>query len=271
MLQNRVILRKEDHTYIDTETGDKLISWSRFIDNFFPKFDPKIAKNCAGKGKYVGMTEKQVLDSWEKNRDKAAGHGTRIHDANETYSKEFTIAEENTDLEPMLMSIKAEHKQYYQVYDEEVLALIEEGIAGTADKIFLLNNRKDSPFDMEDFKTNIDKGIEFVPGEKVQEKWCRYPIDHLPNCSYTKYALQLSMYAYMFSLWSGRKPRKLQIRYIPPQDMLQHVVIPVPYLLMEVKALISEYRLIKSNEKNVRPTDEKKSVSFIEFEEGPNF
>ncbi len=254
MLQNRVILRKEDHTYIDTETGDKLISWSRFIDNFFHKFDPAIAKNCAGKGKYVGMTEADVLKSWEVNRDKAAGHGTRIHDANETYSKTFTIAQENKDLEPMLMSISAEHKGYYQVYDEEVLALIEEGIAGTADKIFLLNNRKDSPFDVEDFKTNLDKGIEFIPGEKVKDKWCKYPINHLPNCSYTKYALQLSMYAYMFSKWSGRKPRKLQIRYIPPGDMLQHVVIPVTYLLMEVKALISEWQLMKSIMKSNKQT-----------------
>ena len=249
MLQNRIILDKKTHIYTDIETGDTLISWSRFIDNFFHKFDPAIAKKCAGYGKYAGMTEADVLQAWEDNRNKAADHGTRIHDAIETYSKTFIIEEKNKDLEPLVMSVKAEHKHYYQIYDEEVLALIDEGIAGTADKIFLLNNRKDSAFDMEDFKTNLSNGVEFVTGEKVKEKWCKYPIDHLPNCSYTKYALQLSMYAYMFSRWSGRKPRKLQIRYIPPEDMLQHVVIPVPYLLMEVKALLSEYQLMKSNEK----------------------
>lgn len=244
-LQSRVILRKEDHVYIDLDTNEQLISWSRFIENFFPKFDKSIAKNCAGKGKYAGMSEQDVLDAWSEKGRIASEYGTRIHDALEVYSKEFRIAPENEDLRPMILSIMAEYKHYYQVYDEEVFALIEEGIAGTGDKTFLLNNRKDSPFDMEDFKTNIDNGIEYVPSDKVKEKWCKYPIDHLPNCNYTKYALQLSMYAYMFSKWSGRKPRKLTIRFIPPEDKLQHVKIPVPYLKMEVEALIAEYRKMK--------------------------
>ncbi len=114
-------------------------------------------------------------------------------------------------------------------------------------KILLLSNRKDSPFDMDDFKTNIDKGIEFYPGEKVSEKWCKYPIEHLPNCSYIKYSLQLSMYSYMFSLLSGRKPRKLTITYIPPVDKLNYVKIPVPYLKREIEALLKEFQRMKDS------------------------
>lgn len=246
-LQTRVILRKEDHVYIDTETGNQLISWSRFIDNFFPKFDRSIAAKCAGKGKYAGMTEADVLRAWDDKRDLASAHGTRIHDALEQYSKRFTIEPANEDLRPMVLSVMAEYRDYYQVYDEEVFALIEEGIAGTGDKLFLLNNRKDSPFDMEDFKTNLENGIEFFPSDKTKDKFCYGPISHLPNCNYTKYALQLSMYAYMFSRYSGRPVRRLRIRYIPPEDKLQHVVIPVPYMKTDIENLIREYTRMKNS------------------------
>lgn len=244
MLQNDVFLEPISHRYYNRETKAEYISWSRFVDNFFPKFDKEgISKACAGRGKYVGMSQKQVLAAWEKKGKAAADYGTRIHDALEYFSKNFKMKEGCEDLEPLVLSVFAEYKGYNKIHSEMVLFL-EEGIAGTCDKYFQVSASKDSPFDLEDFKTNIDKGIEFFPADNVKEKWCLYPIAHLPNCSYTKYALQLSMYAYMAERITGRKCRNLRIRFIPPEDKLQHVKIPVPYMKREIEDLIAEYQNI---------------------------
>lgn len=249
MLQNLVYIDKKSHRYFNRETGQELISWSRFIENFFPKFDSrKISAMCAGKGKYAGMSQDDVLAEWDGKRNAAADHGTRIHDTLEYFSKNFKIKPGCEDLEPMVLSVFAEYKEYSKIYPEEVL-YYSDILAGTPDNIFFVDHTPNSPFDIEDFKTNLDKGIEFVPSKKVKEKWCLYPIEHLPNCSYTKYALQLSMYAYMFECISGRKCRQLRIRFIPPEDKLRHICIPVPYLKNDVMNMIAEYENIKLNVK----------------------
>lgn len=240
MIQNEVSLRHSDHKYFD-RSGIQYLSWSKFSDLFFPVFDPSIAGKCAGRGKYAGMTEAMVLASWDKKRDAAAKYGTRIHDALEYYNKNFKFQPGTEDLNALVQSVFAEYKAYNKIFSEECL-YTKYGVAGTCDKFFIISSSKNSSFDLEDFKTNLEKGIQFYPEDKASDKWCKYPIEHLPNCNYTRYALQLSMYAYMAEELTGRKCRKLQIRYIPPQDKLQHVVIPVPYMKKEIQSMLEEFR-----------------------------
>lgn len=248
MLQNDVYLEPVSHRYFHRGTGKELISWSRFIENFFPKFDKQaISRACAGRGKYVGMSQDEVLNAWAGKAKTAADHGTRIHDALEYFGKNFKMKAGAEDLQPLVLSVFADYKGYNKIFSEVVLYL-DEGIAGTCDDLFIVSSKKDSPFDLEDFKTNLDKGIEFAPADNVKEKWCLYPIDHLPNCSYTKYVLQLSMYAYMAERITGRKCRKLTLRFIPPEDKLQHIKIPVPYMKREIEDLVAEYLNMKERE-----------------------
>lgn len=240
MLQDTVYLRESDHKYFNRETGKELISWSKFSELFSEKFDAvKTAKYCVGTANYIGMSEADIIASWDGIRDKASGHGTRIHDALEYYGKNYSIMEGCDDLQPLINSVFAEYKEFYRRYPEEVL-FTKHGIAGKCDNLFIVSPHKNSTFDIEDFKTNLTRGIEYFP--RKGNKYFFAPIDHLSYCTYNKYALQLSMYAYMYEEMSGRKCRALRIRYIPPQDMLQHVTIPVPYLKHEIEMMIATYK-----------------------------
>jgi hypothetical protein len=240
----------DQHRYWNRSTGEQLIAWSKFQELFFPTFDKhKMAPLCAGKGDYVGMTEAQVLHKWETHGTDTANHGTEVHNAIEHFSNTFTIKEEHKQYEPLVKSIQTQYKGYNKVFSEQRL-WTKHGIAGTCDKVCYVTSHKDSPFDISDFK-NFKNGLEYVPKEKAREKWCKFPIEHLPNCNFTKVAIQLSGYAFMKEERSGRKCRKLWVTYIPLENKLEYVQVTIPYLRLEIVAMITEYkRMLAAGEIN---------------------
>ena len=86
-----------------------------------------------------------------------------------------------------------------KVYSEELVWVDEYKVAGTAD---LIIEHNDYEFSVGDFKTN--KSIDFCSkyGDRLLD-----PVSHLSDCNYNIYSLQLSLYAYLFSLRTGKKIR----------------------------------------------------------------
>ena len=58
-----IVFNEEEHTYIDTETGKKLISATTLIVKFKPQFD-KIG-NATRVAKREGVTVDFILEEWE--------------------------------------------------------------------------------------------------------------------------------------------------------------------------------------------------------------
>jgi hypothetical protein len=58
-----------------------------------------------------------------------------------------------------------------------------------------------------------------------------FPVEHLEDCNYNHYALQLSLYALMIELWFKVKIGRLTILYISLQ--MQWTEYPVPYMRSE--------------------------------------
>lgn len=239
MLQSRVVLKEPEHRYFDTETGNELVSWSRFIELFSEKFDAdKWSKKIAERD---GKSQKAVLAEWDKKRDDSIDHGKRIHKALEDYATTYSVAPENADLEMMVKSVFTDYREYNKMYDEVAL-FTRHGVAGTADKVLQLTSHAKSVLDIEDFKTNLSKGI--VLSNKYNQ-YFKYPIEHLSDCNFNKYALQLSFYAFCAEEVTGRRIRSLWLRYIPAQDKLQHIRMPIPYLKSEIRMLMAEFERMK--------------------------
>ena len=239
MLRTKVKIEQANHTYSDDE-GRPYISCSKFLGLFEPVFNREMFSKFSAKKK--GVSQEVILREWDKTRDTAIDHGNRIHNTMEYYAKNFSMPAGEEELTPMVHSIMFDYKEYYQCYSEEVL-YTKYGIAGTSDKVLVVAKGKNSSLDVEDFKTNLSKGIESY---NKYNKYFLGPISHLHHCNYNKYALQLSMYAYMLEEMLGRNIRALWLRYIPPQDKMQHVRIPVPYLKKEIESMI-EYWLDNKN------------------------
>jgi len=240
MIQQKVFLRAVDHRYFDYE-GEEYTSVSRVLNSVQEKFDAKKwSKISAGKGKYVGMTAAQVEAEWKGTAKESTDHGTRIHDALEYFTKYGDIKNEDVDLTPIVKSVATDHKEYKRVYSENECILYHEGykVAGMCDKI-LVNGVRRIYADIEDYKTNLRKGIEFY---SKYNKYMLAPVQHLQDCNFNRYALQLSIYGYMYECLTGNQIRNLWIRYIPAENLLNHRRIIIPYLRTDAENILHNFR-----------------------------
>ena len=250
MIQNDVYLEPIEHKYFNRHTGEQLTSVSKVLDSLEEKFDVEgISKTCAGRGKYKGMTQQMVKDAWKFTRKKATDHGTRIHEALERYTKEFLILEQDRELESMIKNVCKDYIAYKRTYDECCLYYPEYKIAGTADKILVTKSRA-GIVDIEDYKTNISKGIYYSNDDN---KYMKGPANHLQQCNFTRYALQLSIYGVMWEKLTGNKIGSMWIRFIAPVTFIDTKIM-VPYMrdtaieiLKWYSAPFSEMKVIDDN------------------------
>lgn len=243
-LNNDVYLRSEDHRYFSHTTGLEYISGSKFLSLFKKPFDPSIAYRCAGKGDYIGMTGEEVLLLWNTYGKEHADKGTEIHLANETFAKTTQIPPEHEKYRPSILNIQSQYKDYYRSYQEVVLHDDENLIAGTCDNLFVMSSHKDSPILIGDYKTNIKplSQIEINKEGKPVIKYMLHCLEHMIDSKLNYYSLQLSLYAYMLQLQTGRRIGKLFIHYINPDNPLINYQIPISYLRYEIIAMIQWYR-----------------------------
>ena len=292
---SKMIYTDSDHVYKTVKTSEKYISVTTFIDKFTTKQDwnaiassymkkhdtkEKVFKDLAKKAK---ITLKQAYTKWEKNyehsgdwirsvwknkSESALEGGTFFHN----WSEEQDAKQENTIYNPIKNDKKYSHNLLElkpgHTYLELMLFLHKYKICGQADKVIINKNKMSSVLD---YKTN-DKEItpELTPfynkklGRKVIKRFLA-PISNIGINDYWKYALQLSLYAYILEVHG----------YPPITNVIEHVItewkplsklhkkdlvlsedlelnrarvfvekreIPVPYLRSEVIRMLEYYR-----------------------------
>ena len=130
-------------------------------------------------------------------------------------------------------------------------------IAGTSDKLCVMNNRADAVVDIADYK-NYVKGLPQINIDKKGNRVHKYmlgPLSHLIDSKFNRVGLQLSVYAYLLEKQTGRKIGKLYIHCIPPQDPMKHYMVPFMYMKYEVEAMLLQKK-IDSAEKIVTESTE---------------
>ena len=85
---------------------------------------------------------------------------------------------------------------------------------------------------------------DFIVKFNIISKYNEYllePLDHLMNCEYNVYALQVSIYAYMFELLTGKSCQSLRIFYLRDSTGKYWQEYNVPYMKLEVERLLNHY------------------------------
>ena len=98
-----IFFNEEIHKYTD-ELNNPYISVTTLIGEYEVKFDiQKMAKVCAKgqKGRYKGLTEKDIIKLWDKERDNACKKGSKTHNI-----QELSINESNGYIETILPTKK---------------------------------------------------------------------------------------------------------------------------------------------------------------------
>lgn len=258
-----VTLREIDHRYFD-QFGDEYKSQSAFMSIFKNKFDAeKMSKLSAGKklrqsGKQ-DITAKDILEEAEKLKntwsglgDHASGHGNSIHNPLELYGKGLK-KQVHSSFYPLCEEIYARHLSKHAWFNEQVLFLEKEKIAGTADLPIARTNSLKTTIDIDDFKTNVRRGIEF---HSPYGNFMKFPLEHLEDCNYNHYALQMSLYGYMCRVTYGLKVGSLNIQYIKAEvedGVLKDYSLmrfPVPFMYHEIEAALEYYMAQKEEFEN---------------------
>ena len=223
-----VIFNEEKHKYVDDETGKELISATTLIGKYKPSFD--MMGNATRVANREGVHVQFILDLWEEEKNRACDYGTHIHKIMEDYLAEDKQEEEYKSYYESFKKWDHLFKKFPTLTCEMRLHNIDLNIAGTADLIY--ENSK--YFYVGDFKTN--KSFRFV---SEYNEFFKAPVDHLGVCEFNTYCLQLSLYAYLYELSSGKKCSGLVVFYRNKDDTWYP--IRLNYMKTEIKALIEDY------------------------------
>lgn len=271
-----MIFQEDSHSYTNEETNEKYLSVTSFIGSFSKKQNwKKIASNYLKKhleagtlisdlSKKWGITLKQgqekwggqdysiewVLEVWNENSDRANSGGTAFHNFMELKDAQ----DENVVYNPLVKG----KKRFLELSELGHKTYLELGIGshlhklwGQADKIIFLN---DTDFSVRDYKTNKDRSkidpigkafYDKVLKRKVVKKFLP-PLSKVQDHEYWKYALQLSLYAYMLELY-GYVCKGLYVDYVHTKYIKPDKFNPSTHIELAVELDLDRIRIVDTS------------------------
>ena len=221
-----LIFKPEKHEYVSL--GDDGIKWTSvtsFISNFKQPFDADtIAKKSSKskKSKWYGMSVEDIKTAWASESKRATDLGTWYHNQRETDICGLeTIEREGVNI-PIFKPIEKDgekiapdQKLKEGVYPEHMVYLKSAGLCGQSDLVEVVNGK----VNITDYKTNKEIKVEgFTNWEGITQKMGA-PVNHLDDCNFNHYALQLSLYMYIILKHNPRfTPGTLKLHHILFQE-----------------------------------------------------
>lgn len=220
------------HTYSHTETGEKYISVTTLLGRYKQEFDKDF--HAARVAQREGVSKEFILETWSTINKASTDRGSKIHKLLENYIKVGEVIQGNEWLYKAYEKVISKTISKFQsVKTENLLYNTTFKVAGTADLIYDHGNF----FTVGDFKTN--KKFRFA---NDFYEFLKPPVDHLTHCELNDYALQLSLYAYMYELDTNKKCKKLVIYYLKDDSF---VPIHCNYLKTDIKNILYDYSVVK--------------------------
>lgn len=181
-----------------TNQGENFISATTIIHKYFPEFDSdavikKMMKSSQwSKSPYYGKTVDEIKNQWEENRVAAANLGTKVHDWIENfYLNNFVPVSKECEESKSFQNFMEFHTEYqWKPYRTEWRVFTEKyKVAGSIDILF--EGSKPGWIRLYDWKNSKE-----IKMENRYEKG-HYPLQHLPNCNFYHYSLQLNLYKWI--------------------------------------------------------------------------
>jgi hypothetical protein len=230
----KVTLDKKTHTYT-TKDGCVYKSVSKLIDQFVPFFD--FEQKSFDYSQKHGIPVEEVRANWKNKNIQSTVYGQKIHSVIEESIKEKKFIHKEEIYNNILTKVKSYITLKDKVLVEEIIHDDAFKIAGTSDLIIERQNN----FDIIDFKTN--KKIKFE--NPFDDAVLLFPLNTLPNAEYFKYALQLSLYAYIHEQKTKKNVYRLIVFWFKRKNLEDYncyegtwVKLSLPYLKEEVKLML---------------------------------
>ena len=208
------------HRYTINGTCDGWISCTGFLHMFFPHFDPDTTISKMMKSpkwtssKYYGMTAEEIKKQWNDSGKEASGAGTAMHLAIEMHHNGAEhLVEDSVKETPewkYFMNYWNDFKDELTPFRTEWEVWSEEHkLAGSIDMIY---KKKDGTYAVYDWK----RSKEIKTSNTFENGYA--PVDHLPNCNYWHYTLQLNVYKWFLETFYGIVISELCILVFHPDN-----------------------------------------------------
>ena len=264
-----IVFNADDHSYVSVDPNDQ-IKWTSvttLISSLKKPFDAKkvaerVSKNK--KSKWYGVEPKLIVQIWDNEATRATTLGTFYHNQRESDLCSFASIEREGVTVPVFKPYEGENglkiaplqKLDPGVYPEHMVYLKSAGLCGQSDLVEVVNGRAN----IIDYKTNKEiKTESYKNWEGITEKMLE-PVQHLDDCNFNHYALQLSVYMYIILKHNPKlQAGKIFIHHITfevdgedqygypiskldvnGEPIVKEVIqMPVPYLYDEVISIIN--------------------------------
>jgi hypothetical protein len=249
---DRVTFYDNNHSYkIDGEPSAK-VSVTGLVNTVKEPFDEE--KWAEIKGKELGFTSEQMKLVWKKNNQMATYQGSTLHNYIDNYYQN-KVKPYNRDLakavlgdilhDKMYGNLKVLVKQFNDFYSdtsEYILPIKNEFVVGDLGDTricgmldMLAYNTLTDQFEILDFKTNkkFTKKSDF-------EKTLLPPVNHLDECEFNIYSLQLSLYKMFIQKYTDIKIDKLKVVWFSVNNE-NYQVIELRYYPEECLALLEKF------------------------------
>lgn len=264
-----IVFNADDHSYVSVDPNDQ-IKWTSvttLVSSLKKPFDAKkvaekVSKNK--KSKWYGVEPKLIVQIWDNEATRATTLGTFYHNQRESDLCSFASIEREGVTVPVFKPYEGENglkiaplqKLEPGVYPEHMVYLKSAGLCGQSDLVEVVNGR----VNIIDYKTNKEiKTESFKNWEGMTEKMLD-PVQHLDDCNFNHYALQLSVYMYIILKHNPKlQAGKIFIHHIifevdgedqygypiskldiNGEPIVKEVIqMPVPYLYDEVISIIN--------------------------------
>ncbi len=218
---DRITFYEPTHTYTIDGSSKGIISGTGFLHQFFPHFDAKatIKKMMSSPkwpaNKYYGMTAQEIEQLWSNKGKEASTAGTAMHLAIEQFlngAHEVILPEVRQTTEfQYFMNFWRDFGDDLEPWRAEWSVFSEEHmLCGQIDMLF--RRKSDGAFLIYDWKRSreIKTSNEFSNGLP--------PIQHLEDCNYWHYTLQLNLYRWILEHLYGMKIAEMYLIICHPEN-----------------------------------------------------
>lgn len=217
-----IVFNAEDHSYKSIDDIDiNWISVTSLVSNFKKPFDSKLVSQKVSKNKkskWFGLTPEKIQELWESEANRATSLGNFYHNQRESdICSLASIQKEGTPI-PVYKPIEEDGLKKAPVqrltdgiYPEHMVYLKSAGICGQSDLVEVVNGK----VNIIDYKTNKEiKTESFRNWEGIPDKLSS-PLNHLEDCNFNHYSLQLSIYMYIILKHNPKlEPGRIYIHHV---------------------------------------------------------
>lgn len=219
---DRIVFDEEPHDYYIDGSKDHVISATTFIHQFVEHFDKDQAIGMIFKNqkystdptyKYYKKTSDEIKQMWSDSGKEASALGTELH----LYIELFFngINKKNDSIEASYFhEFLADHPDL-EIYRTEMMVFSKELLlAGSIDAIF---KNPDGSLSLCDWKRSKEMKFEAFRHKKMKE-----PFNHMDDCNYSHYSLQLNLYRMILETYYGFKIKDMFLVVMHPNNKSQN-------------------------------------------------